>query len=349
MIMSSSAAMIRTWIMRIGLVGVLGVLLVQCEAKKDGEDQVSEPVMPAPRAVTSDERASLVRLIGSRTGKDATEEVEFLAAGPFRFAGRKDFLYFDRTDIGSMAFEVSAYGADGGFLDPDEIGADRLLARIDQVLAERELQASGKKFSAFQDEFAGAGQPAQMASDFDIRSASRLVARTAAYERDEDGIPVFGSELLIGLLPDGSIGRLRLHWPTIESDNLAEARKLQEMVRVGSWPVPEELRRDDIEIIEVAAGVGHSALASPGYREAPVVRVLFRKSGDDPRYPTQTTGFRYYLASGEEISLSAFPTLPGTTLELKRASNEAEGAECPPIPGQHPRSLSIQPCVEDAD
>jgi hypothetical protein len=47
---------------------------------------------------------------------------------------------------------------------------------------------------------------------------SKFVARSAAFRRSLEGVPVFGSELVIGLVPDGTIGRFRLHWPKIDEE-----------------------------------------------------------------------------------------------------------------------------------
>ena len=74
----------------------------------------------------------------------------------------------------------------------------------------------------------------EVPADFDPRKASKHVARTVAFERWVDVVPVFGSELLVGLNPDGSLGRFRMHWPKLDPALVKAAGRLASEVRARS-------------------------------------------------------------------------------------------------------------------
>jgi hypothetical protein len=61
---------------------------------------------------------------------------------------------------------------------------------------------------------------------------------------------------------DGTIGRLRVHWPAIDPKLVRDAQQLQKLVWGKSWNIPQELQEDGTEILEMTAGVGHSAFAN---------------------------------------------------------------------------------------
>jgi hypothetical protein len=298
------------------------------------------PTMPEPRAVKADERAKLVETVQTRVGVRLPPDAEVRAAGPFRFAGTKNFLYMDRLDTGSVAFENRRYG------DPSEaLDLRENLPRIEKVLQASGLEMKGKEFAGFRDEYAGAARPARMGPGFDIRKMSKHVARTAAFRRKIEGVPVFGSELVVGLMSDGSLGRLRLHWPPIKPETLAKARELQRAVIAKAWNLPKHLRRDEIEIIDVEAGIKHPGFAVPGFREAAVVRVLVRKSAKDERLPTSSTRYVYLDSAGHELRFAAFPVLVGTPQDRKAAERKS-GVKCGDHQSQKSGGLSISPCPE---
>lgn len=273
---------------------------------------VSDYNMPKPRDTGSGEDQELAQLVQRRFGAKATGEIKYQAAGAFRFAGSNEFFYIDRTDVGSVAFERADYG------DPYKARASALtgpvpMRRIQAALRGTDLDVPNRKFAQFQNEFAGAAQPAKLRRTFDPRKASKLVARTMNFERVEQGLPFFGSEFLIGLNPDGTIGRYRKHWPSVDAAIIDRGIELQKAVRAGRWKVPSELRGDEIRIIEVTPGVGHSSFADPGFRAEAVVRVLFRKTAKGTAYPISSTGYMYFDINGKEVRFTRYPELPGST------------------------------------
>jgi len=274
--------------------------------------------VPKLREVSQNEQLELSRSIESRFGELLPLNTRFSGGGAFRFVESRGFLYFDRTDTGSLAFERPEYGA-AEIKDPANISEQVLLPTIDDAVAKIGLAVDDKVFYRFQDEYAAAAQPKLLPEGFDPRKAGRLMARTAAYVREIDRVPVFGSELLIGLLSDGRIGRLRVHWPYVDPRLVEDARLLQESVAAGSWQIPAGVFDKNTKILEVQAGVGHSAFADPGFRIQPVVRVLYRTRSEDLKYPLQTTGYRYFSAEGTEVALNLMPIVAASPAESKKA------------------------------
>ena len=165
----------------------------------------------------------------------------------------------------------------------------------------------------------GVGEPKAFSKDFDPRKVSKHVARTVSFERLLEEIPVFGSELLVGLMPDGRIGRFRLHWPAIEPRTVKEAHQLREAVSLKRWDVPESLQAKDVEILDISAGVGHSGFPDPGFRAEAVVRVQYRKVAKGLEYPLSSTSYKYFDISGKEVQFTAFPKPSGTPADRKRS------------------------------
>jgi hypothetical protein len=266
--------------------------------------------MPVPRPVDDSERAELEKLLFERFGRKLPSDAEFLGAGPFRFIRSSELLYIDRTDTGSIAFELADYGIHDEALEPGAIDREVLLPRIDQALERAGLRFAGRGFDSFQDEFAGAAEPERLPSDFDPRRSSLHVGRTASFARMVDEAPVFGSELVVGLMPDGSIGRFRSHWPEIPENVVRAVPSLRRAVQGQEWRVPEEMRQPGLELLEVSAGIAQTGFAMPGLRQAAVVRVLYRKRATDTEHPIASTGYRYFDAEGREVRLSVYPELP---------------------------------------
>ncbi len=305
--------------LRVFLPSLFSLLLIQCQSTPRPAS-----VVPNPREITKEERAELVKLIAERFKGEVPPDARYRGGGPFRFVNTESFLYIDRTDIGSVIFELPKYGDSKDTLDPSTTTKEALLPRIRAGFRATGMRASGRQFRGFQDEFVGSIQPSEMPPDFDPHKTSKLAARTAAFQRIQGGVPIFGSELLVGLMPNGKIGRFRLHWPRIESELVSDAEKLQKALRNKTWALPEIMRSDDIEILEISAGVGHSGFADPGFRVKAVVRVLFRKIAEDTRYPISSTSYKYFDESGQEIIFSNFPKIPGTTDDRKSIEKKPE-------------------------
>jgi hypothetical protein len=278
--------------------------------------------LPQPRAATDQERAEVTRVLSSRFGIAAKEPLEIRAAGAFRFAGNDHYLFIERTDLKSVILERASYGHTYKAIDEKANSKEVLLRRLSEVLRKVAPTSEAPLFSEFQDEFAGAAPMKAKMAPFDPRKSSLHVARTAAYSRMIDKVPIFGSELIAGLDSDGSIGRLRVHWPAIDPRLVAEAQKLQKMVAAKKWTMPKELQTRDTEVLEVSAGVGHSAFADPEFRSAAVVRVLARRTARGTQYPISSTGYHYYDGGGKEIYFSAFPVLPDSDPKSKLADGQ---------------------------
>ncbi len=268
--------------------------------------------MPEPRELRPQERDTLVRVIEERFGQSVPNDADFRAAGSFRFVDTERFHYMERTDINSVIFENVDYGVSDTPLEPADIRREVLLPRIERALLRSGLEAEGRRFTAFQDEFAGSAERQGLSIRINPRSASTHVARTAEFARSIDGVPVFGSELLVGLMSDSAIGRLRLHWPPIGERARDKARGLQRSLRTQTWTLPEEMRSDDIEILEVAAGIGHSGISAPDLRVEPAIRITYRRTSKDPDRPLASTGQKFFDASGDEITFQRFPEIEGT-------------------------------------
>lgn len=308
---------------------ILGLLAVPVLLLAAGQQAQTPPAqttpaseMPKPRRVAQTERREIVDTLARRFRVVAGRDLQVRAAGPYRFAGNKEILYIDRTDLRSMAFERARYGT-GEALEPSRMAKEALLDRTEAALRKAGFEVKDYEFANFEDQYAGTTPKKGLPKDFDPRRAGKHVARAVAFERSVQGVPVFSSELLVGLDPDGSVGRFRMHWPQLEPKLIEEAQHLQRAIQEKKWTLPKELQNNYTEILDVRAGVGHSAFADPRFRAAAVVRVLYRKVTPETKYPLSSTGYKYFDAAGKEIVFSAFPKLPGTPAEKKEAEPSA--------------------------
>jgi hypothetical protein len=302
---------------------LLSVVVLSCSVKSPKIYPVpgigSVNLRPGPKRLRPEEEEELKRALAGRFVRELPQDLIFAAVGPFDFVRSREIQYTYRTDLASAAFEHRQYGVTNRALDPGAITEELLLARIHATLVRLKINLSGIKFAGFQDEYAGAVQPAEVARDFDPRKHSVHVARTASFKREEQGVPVFGSELLVGVMPDGQVGRLRLHWPKLDPIIIVAAQKLQEALRARRWSTPEALRDPGIEILDIAAGVGHSGFTSPGFGALPVIRVLVRKTSRQGEYALVSTSYRYFDATGREVRFSNFPAFRGSSAKQKRS------------------------------
>jgi len=281
---------------------------------------VSGPVskMPAARQIPATEQKELTAMLAKRFNADVHEKLGVRGAGTYRFASTQDFFLINRKDLGSTIFETKSYGVGNKPLEEKMSSKEELLPRVEEVLRKAGYEIPDKRFARFQDEYAGAFHDRKaLPEGFDPRKDSMHVARTVEFERVVDDVPVFGSELLVGLNPDGSIGRFRMHWPKLSPEKVKEARSLRAAVQEKKWTVPKTLQQEGVEILEVTAGVGHSAFADPAFKSAAVVRVTYRRSVEKTEYPLASTGYKYFDANGREVVFSAFPVTPGTPARLK--------------------------------
>jgi hypothetical protein len=275
--------------------------------------------MPKARPLPASEQRELTDMIAKRFHANVRGKVGIRAAGSYRFVGTQDFFVIERKDLGSVAYETRAYGTGNQPLEPKSISQEALLPRVEEALRGAGLEVSGKQFARFQDEFVGAFHDRKaLPEGFDPRKESMHVARTVAFQREVDGVPVFGSELLVGLNPDGTIGRLRLHWPKLNPVEVKAAQSMQAAMKEKKWNMPKYFEDEGAEILDVTPGIGHSAFADPRFKSAAVVRVLYRKTAKDTQYPITSTAYKYFDLAGKEVVFSSFPPGPATSAKLKR-------------------------------
>lgn len=291
--------------------------LVALSVSADVQAAASD-AMPKPRAVSAVERTELTRQVVTRFGQPEPAEMRVNAAGPYRFANGPGFLYIDRTDVGSMGFENVQYGINAPTLDRATAERGVVLGGVERALQRAGVRADGLVFDSFNDEYEGATQPDAMQPGFDPRQASRHVTRTAVFTRQIDGVPVFGSELMVGLMPDGTMGRFRMHWPALDAALVHQAAELQQAVQQQRWAPPSARAAAGEQILETRAGVLHTGFAEPGFEARAVVRLTVRRSsGGGERLALSSTGYRYYDGAGNEVKIGGVPATAGTPADRK--------------------------------
>lgn len=282
--------------------------------------------MPARREMPAAEQRELTGMIAKRFHADLRGKRSFHAAGAYRFLSTEDLFVIERKDLGSVAYETKSYGTGNKPLEAKYVSQEALLPRVEEALRGADFNIPDKKFARFQDEFVGAFHDRKaLPEGFDPRKESMHVARTVAFERVVDGVPVFGSELLVGLNPDGSIGRLRMHWPKLNPEELKAARALQDAMQEKKWALPKTFEEEGVEVLQVTPGIGHSAFADPRFKSAAVVRVLYRKTVKDTQYPISSTAYKFFDQAGKEVVFTSFPPGPATPATRKREHKEEDG------------------------
>jgi hypothetical protein len=101
----------------------------------------------------------------------------------------------------------------------------------------------------------------------EVRDGRRLIEMT----RTVRSLPVFSSRALVGLTRDRRVGFLEAHWPEIPDMVLAEATRLQELVKTG-WAPPQPYSGSRVESVE--AGVIHSPAIAFVMDIYPAIRVV---------------------------------------------------------------------------
>ena len=104
----------------------------------------------------------------------------------------------------------------------------------------------------------------------------------ARITRQVGGVPVFSSRATIGLMPDGQVGFLEVHWPEIPPKVTEQARRYRELAG-KDWRAPQ-LKGARVE--SVTAGILHSPAAGTEMDVVPVIRVVYapldRRLGKKP-------------------------------------------------------------------
>jgi len=300
---------------------VVLVLLAQALAAQERP----APATPRTRQLSASERKEMTDMIAKRFHAGVRGKPGMRAAGAYRFLSTEELFVIDRKDLGSLAYETKAYGTGNKPLEAKLISQDALLPRVDEALRGAGLEIPDKQFARFQDEFVGAFHDRKaLPEGFDPRKESLHVARTVAFQRVVDGVPVFGSELLVGLNPDGSIGRLRMHWPKLNPDELKAARELQAAMKEKKWNLPRSFEEEGVDVLDVTPGIGHSAFADPRFKSAAVVRVLYRRTAKGTQYPISSTAYKFFDRAGKEVLFTSFPAVPATPARLKREPKQKD-------------------------
>jgi hypothetical protein len=95
--------------------------------------------------------------------------------------------------------------------------------------------------------------------------------RYALVTRQINGLPVFSSRALIGLMGEGEIGSLEVHWPVIPAKVTEDARQYERVVR-GGWRAPEH---PGTYVESVTVGIIHSPAAGTAMDVYPTIRVIY--------------------------------------------------------------------------
>jgi hypothetical protein len=101
----------------------------------------------------------------------------------------------------------------------------------------------------------------------DLQERRKLVRLS----RQIDGIPIWSSNLTLGLTKDRQIGFMQLHWPEIPAHIITEAHRLAYKVKHG-WSPPEK-QGTTVEAID--GGIIHSPAIGLIMDIYPVIRVVY--------------------------------------------------------------------------
>jgi len=134
------------------------------------------------------------------------------------------------------------------------------------------------------------------------RAAKRIISMSAidkgkrwvTLARKVDGVPVFSSRTVVSLNPRGAIGYAEVHWPEIPREVLAEAHRLQTLVRDG-WKPPEQAAT---KVESVEAGIIHSPTAANVLDLYPTIRVIYTST--NPRVTKKPV--LYFDGNGKVLS-----------------------------------------------
>jgi hypothetical protein len=99
----------------------------------------------------------------------------------------------------------------------------------------------------------------------------------ARLSRKQDGLPIWFSSMVLGLMADRRIGYLQLHWPEIPLLVLREARCLAHKVVHEQWRPPEQ---PDASVELVEAGILHSPPIGFFLDTYAAIRVIYRPKSE---------------------------------------------------------------------
>lgn len=130
--------------------------------------------------------------------------------------------------------------------------------------------------------------------------------RYAVFRREIGRIPVFTSRAWVALMPDGSYGDVKIHWPVISRQALLVAGQYQAFIRAGRFnPPPHAGSR----VISVTAGIVHSPANALVMDVRPAIRVVYSSNNRSlAKLPVA-----YVDANGRSIVMPrVFPKPPAT-------------------------------------
>ncbi|MEE9517558.1 MAG: hypothetical protein V3V52_10670 [Candidatus Adiutricales bacterium] len=104
-----------------------------------------------------------------------------------------------------------------------------------------------------------------------IREKPQPGRRLARCSRHIEGVPIFSSNLTLGLTKQKTIGFMEVHWPVIPEATIKEANRLQYKLKHG-WRPPEQ---EGARVESVEAGVIHSAATGFLMDIYPAIRVVY--------------------------------------------------------------------------
>jgi hypothetical protein len=154
----------------------------------------------------------------------------------------------------------------GIYLEPDEA----LLKRSRELLERLKIPAGEIASEKVVQEKTRVGHRDPKTGRFKLEAIEpgKKWART---RREINGVPVFSSWATIGLMPNGEVGFLAVHWPDIPAYVTEEARRYRELAE-KNWH-PPELKGARVESVTV--GILHSPAAATAMDVVPAIRVVY--------------------------------------------------------------------------
>ena len=232
-----------------------------------------------------------LRSTGESLGLKFDEITRIGSEGNMAGIDSERLLFSRRLDSRTFFVQDQTFGVGkpaGVFDGPD----DELLDRARSILERLELPVGeiAEPSILREQTQVGSVDPASGKVDLEPVEAGK---RLAHLTRQIEGLPVWSSNLIVGLTRNAEIGFLQLHWPEIPSEVLDAARKFEASVQQG-WRPPE---RPGATAESVQAGIIHSAALGFVMDVFPAIRVVY--SNPDPTIGRKLT--LYVDADGNDV------------------------------------------------
>jgi hypothetical protein len=226
--------------------------------------------------------------IQNRTRQIATETLGLKLQNDVTVGHKDNFLGVRTADITfSRRLDSRTFLAyDRRFSDTKEAGIylapdEALLKRSRELLARLKVPAAEIASEKVAHEKTRVGERDPKTGRFKLYAVEpgKKWARTT---RQIEGVPVFSSRATIGLMPNGEVGFLDVHWPEIPAKVIEEARRYRKLA-AKDWRAPE-LKGARVE--SITAGILHSPAAATAMDAMPAIRVVYapldRRIGKKP-------------------------------------------------------------------